>query len=112
MRFYHSLAIFLLTALLTSCYSTPEPGVGIIIVKDYNQFRIPAAEITLEQSPGIPYQVGYTDQNGEYRYTFPHPDTDQPVEVILNVFAKKGSQNGQGMIRIKPGETTTTEILM
>lgn len=112
MRLFKFFAPLILVFSLVSCYSTPDPGIGTIIVKDQNQFRIPAAEVTLEQYPGIPYNVGYTDQNGEYRYTFPHPDTDQPVEVILNVFAKKGNQNGQGMIRITPGKNTSVEIIM
>lgn len=101
---------------LSSCYQNPDYGVGIIVVKDANQFRVPAAEITLSQpgqtGAGIPFQVGYTDQNGEYSYKHIDPNTDLAVEVILNIAAKKGNKIGQGVIRIKPGEVETEDVII
>lgn len=98
---------------LTSCYQNPDYGVGIVIVLDANDFRVPSAKVTLSQpgdGSGIILVEGYTDSNGEFKYTHVPPQTGMAVEVILNVNVVKDNAIGAGIIRIKPGEVSEATI--
>jgi hypothetical protein len=112
--------VFLLFALCTavitmnSCYSDPAPGVGTIVVLDPQDFRVPAAYVRLSQpgqsGNGIILNEGYTGINGEYSYEHTDPTTGLALEVILDIYASSNGRVGQGIIRIKPGETTVEEV--
>jgi hypothetical protein len=98
---------------LSSCYQNPDYGVGIITVLDANDFRVPSAHVTLSQpgnGAGIIYAEGYTDSNGEFKYTHVPPQTGLAVEVILNVNVVKDNAIGAGIIRIKPDEISEVTI--
>lgn len=98
---------------LTSCYQDPDYGVGIVTVLDANDFRVPSAQVTLSQpgnGAGIIFVEGYTDSNGEFKYTHVPPQTDLAVEVILNVNVKKDNAIGAGIIRIKPDELSEVTV--
>ena len=94
---------------LTSCYKDPDPGTGKVIVIDVNDFRVPSADVKLSQpgqlGTGYIVNEGLTDQNGEYSYTH-----TPALEVILNISATFGAATGQGIIRIKPNETSTETV--
>jgi hypothetical protein len=98
---------------LSSCYQNPDYGVGIITVLDANDFRVPSAHVTLSQpgnGAGIIYAEGYTDSNGEFKYTHVPPQTGMAVEVILNVNVVKDNAIGAGIIRIKPDELSEVTV--
>ena len=94
--------------LLTSCYKAPEDGVAKIIVVDTNDFRVPAANITLTGPPGSFINVsGMSNLSGEWIYTH-----DPALAVILNVHVESstGPESGDGIIRITPDETSSATI--
>ncbi len=97
-----------------SCYSEPGPGTGRVIVVDENDFRVPAATVQLSQpgqlGTGFIVNEGLTDMNGEYSYTHQDPNVDMGLEVILDISATYGTATGQGIIRIKPDETSTETV--
>jgi hypothetical protein len=97
-----------------SCYGDPGPGTGKVIIIDVNDFRVPAATVKLSQpgqlNTGFIVNEGLTDQNGEYTYTHRDFQVDMGLEVILNISASYGSAVGQGIIRIKPDETSTETV--
>lgn len=98
---------------LSSCYQNPDYGVGIITVLDANDFRVPSAQVTLSQpgnGAGIIFAEGYTDSNGEFKYTHIPPQTGLAVEVILNVNVVKDTAIGAGIIRIKPDEVSEVTV--
>jgi len=97
-----------------SCYEAPKPGTGKVIVIDINDFRVPSADVKLSQpgqlGTGFIVDEGLTNQNGEYSYTHEDPNVDMGLEVILNISATYGSAVGQGIIRIKPDETSSETV--
>jgi hypothetical protein len=97
-----------------SCYSDPKPGTGKVIVIDVNDFRVPSATVKLSQpgqlGTGFIVNEGLTDMNGEYSYTHQDPNVDMGLEVILEISATFGTAVGQGIIRIKPDETSTETV--
>ena len=97
-----------------SCYGDPKPGTGVVIVVDENDFRVPAATVQLSQpgqlGTGFIINEGLTGANGEYSYTHEDPNVDMGLEVILEISASLGSATGQGIIRIKPDETSTETV--
>lgn len=94
---------------LTSCYQDPEPGVAVVVVLDANEFKVPSATVTLSQpgqnGNGIILVTGFTDISGKFAYTH-----EPALEVILNIAVAKDNKSGQGVIRVKPDETTTEEV--
>lgn len=98
----------------SSCYEPPKPGTGKVIVIDINDFRVPSADVKLSQpgqlGTGFIINEGLTNQNGEYSYTHEDPQVDMGLEVILNISATYGTAVGQGIIRIKPNETSTETV--
>ncbi|MBE2246768.1 MAG: hypothetical protein IAE67_05885 [Candidatus Competibacteraceae bacterium] len=98
----------------SSCYQDPDYGVGIVTVLDANDFRVASAEVVLSQpgqnGQGIILVQGYTDPNGEFKYTHEPPQTDLATEVILNVSVQKDNAIGAGIIRIKPNEVATVTV--
>ncbi|MCZ2442214.1 MAG: hypothetical protein LC101_00300 [Flavobacteriales bacterium] len=98
----------------SSCYQDPDYGVGIVTVLDANDFRVASAEVVLSQpgqnGAGIILVQGYTDLNGEFKYTHEPPQTQLATEVILNVSVKKDNAIGAGIIRIKPNEVTNVTV--
>lgn len=111
-------SLALATLSLNSCYTDPDPGTGVIVVTDGDDFRVPTAYVKLWQEgqlgTGTIIYQGYTDNNGELSYTHRDAQTGLGLEVILSVYAEKiiNSQlrTGQGIIRIKPGEVSTEII--
>jgi len=97
----------------TSCYEDPKAGTAKIIVVDSYDFRVPSANVQLSQ-PGIGHGYinvsGLTDLNGEFLYTHQDFQVDHGLEVILDIDATYNTSVGQGIIRIKPGETTTQTV--
>jgi hypothetical protein len=97
-----------------SCYGEPKAGTGNVIVIDENDFRVPAATVQLSQpgqlGTGYIVNEGLTNQNGEYSYTHQDPNVDMGLEVILEISATFGTATGQGIIRIKPDETSTETV--
>lgn len=97
-----------------SCYTNPDPGTGVIIVLDANDFRVPAAYVRLSQpgqtGAGIIINEGFTGNDGEYAYSHTDPENGMALEVILNIYAEKDGKVGQGIIRIKPEETSTETV--
>jgi hypothetical protein len=97
-----------------SCYENPKPGTGKVIVVDINDFRVPSADVKLSQpgqlGSGYIVNEGLTNQNGEYSYTHEDPAVDMGLEVILNISATFGTAVGQGIIRIKPNETSVETV--
>ncbi len=97
-----------------SCYEPPGPGTGKVIVIDVNDFRVPSATVQLSQpgqlGTGFIINEGLTNMNGEYSYTHVDPSTDMGLEVILDISATDGVAVGQGIIRIKPDETSTETV--
>lgn len=108
-KFLLGLGITAILAGTYSCYGDPDPGTGTIIVIDVNDFRVPSATVRLSQpgqlGTGYIINEGFTNSNGEYAYTH-----EPALEVILNVSATKDSAVGQGIIRIKPNETSTETV--
>jgi len=102
--------IFILTiSIFTSCYTPPEPGIGIVTVLDTNDFRVPSASVKL--SKGTILVEGYTDSNGEFSYTHqPNPELYQTHDVILDVNVQKGNLIGYGIIEIRVGEINERTI--
>ncbi len=96
-------------AAFSSCYEPPGPGTGKVIVIDQNDFRVPSATVKLSQpgqlGTGYIVNEGLTDLNGEYSYTH-----EPALEVILDISATYGTAVGQGIIRIKPDETSTETV--
>src|SRR5688572_13309299 len=92
-----------------SCYGDPEPGTGIVTVRDSNDLLVPSAVVQLSQPGqlGTGYIVveGLTDMQGRYSYTH-----EPALEVILDISASNGPSSGQGIIRIKPNETTEETV--
>lgn len=116
-------AIILATSLLQSCYRDPSPGVAAITVLDKNKFRVPNAKVTLSQSGekgnGIIYNEGFTDFNGEYKFSLVFPDDGHQgigqglaLPAILKVVVEKEGLLGQAQVTIKPGETTERQIFI
>lgn len=105
MRKPATLLLFLLavsvTPFLQSCYKAPGEGTARILVIDENQLRVPYASVTLSQ--GSINMAGTTDFEGKAEFT-------NELEVILSVEAKKGDKQGEGIARIKPGQTITEVI--
>ncbi len=97
-----------------SCYSDPGPGTGKVIVIDVNDFRVPSATVKLSQpgqlGTGFILNEGLTDMNGEYSYTHQDFQVDFGTEVILDISATAGTAVGQGIIRIKPDETSVETV--
>lgn len=89
------------TPLFQACYKAPGEGTARILVIDENQLRVPYASVTLSQ--GSINMAGTTDFEGKAEFT-------NELEVILSVEAKKGDKQGEGIARIKPGETITEVI--
>jgi hypothetical protein len=107
------LSIITVSLTFSGCYEDPTYGVGIVTVLDQNDFKVPSAEVTLSQQgngSGVILEQGYTDGNGQFKYTHVPPQTDLAVEVILNVNVQKGNYIGAGIIRIKPNEVSTVDI--
>lgn len=117
-RFMKKLALIFVIAVGVaasySCYGEPGPGTGKVIVIDENDFRVPAATVQLSQpgqlGTGFIVNEGLTDMNGEYSYTHQDPNVDMGLEVILEISATLGTATGQGIIRIKPDETSTETV--
>lgn len=113
-KFAAAFVLFAVVLGMSSCYTDPAPGTGVVIVLDANDFRVPAAYVKLSQpgqsGNGIIINEGYTDNNGEYAYTHTDPETGLALEVILNIYASKDGKVGQGIIRIKPEETSFEEV--
>ncbi len=100
--------------LLSSCYTPPTPGTGVIRVVDNNDFLVPGATVQLSQpgqnNTGYIVVTGLTNLTGEYSYTH-----EPPLEVILNIRAYMGSTvpaNPCNMIRIVPGETSYKTVTL
>lgn len=89
------------TPFLQSCYKEPGEGTARVLVIDENQLRVPYASVTLSQ--GSILMTGITDYNGVAEFK-------NKLEVILNVEAQKGAKEGEGIARIKPGQTITEVI--
>lgn len=89
-----------------SCYSPPGFGTGKIIVVDEFDFRVPSATVMLSQpgqlGTGYIINEGLTNMSGEYSYTH-----EPALEVILDISVTEGIRSGEGIIRIKPDETST-----
>lgn len=102
-------AVVVAAGMFSSCYQDPGPGTGKVIVVDVNDFRVPSATVKLSQpgqlGTGYIVNEGLTDVNGEYAYTH-----EPALEVILNISATYGAAVGQGIIRIKPDETSTETV--
>lgn len=98
----------------SSCYEAPKPGTGKVTVIDVNDFRVPSATVKLSQpgqlGTGFIVNEGLTNMNGEYSYTHVDPNVDMGLEVILNISATFGTAVGQGIIRIKPDETSEETV--
>jgi hypothetical protein len=92
-----------------SCYGDPQPGTGKVIVIDVNDFRVPSATVKLAQpgqlGTGFIVNEGFTNAQGEYSYTH-----EPALEVILDISATFGTATGQGIIRIKPDETSVETV--
>lgn len=84
-----------------SCYKEPKPGVGRVIVINASKNRVPNATVKL--SNGNINETMMTDVNGVCTY-------ENKLEVILNVEARRGTQMGSGILRVKPGQTNTSVI--
>ena len=84
------------------------------MVLDAQDFRVPGAYVRLSQQgqsgAGIILNEGYTGIDGEYAYEHHDPTTNLALEVILDIYAEKNGQTGQGIIRIKPEETVIEEV--
>lgn len=97
-----------------SCYADPKPGTGNVIVVDENDFRVPSATVKLSQpgqlGTGFIVFEGLTNLNGEVSYTHVDPNVDMGLEVILEISATFGTATGQGIIRIKPDETSVETV--
>ena len=93
----------------SSCYQEPGPGTGKVRVVDASDFLVPSATVKLSQPGqlGTGYIVfeGLTNMSGEISYTH-----EPALEVILNISATSGALVGQGIIRIKPDETSTETV--
>lgn len=109
-RIFGILLLVITVSAMSSCYQDPEPGTGVVTVIDENDFRVPSATVTLSQpgqlGTGFIVNEGLTNMNGEYSYTHVDPAVDMGLEVILNISATFGTAVGQGIIRIKPNETS------
>jgi hypothetical protein len=108
-KFLLFVAIVIAAGSFSSCYEPPGPGTGKVIVVDINDFRVPSANVKLSQpgqlGTGYIVNEGLTNQNGEYSYTH-----EPALEVILDISATFGTAVGQGIIRIKPDETSTETV--
>lgn len=93
--------IALMSITLHSCYKEPRPGIGRVIVINQNKNRVPNATVKL--SNGNINETLMTDVNGTCTY-------ENKLEVILNVEARRGTQVGTGILRVKPGQTNTSVI--
>lgn len=102
-QFSFLFAILCIWAIFTpySCYKEPKPGVGRVIVINQNKNRVPNATVKL--SNGNINETRMTDVNGVCTY-------ENKLEVILNVEARRGTQVGTGILRVKPGQTNTSVI--
>jgi len=98
----------------SSCYETPKPGTGKVVIVDVNDFRVPSATVRLTQpgqlGTGFIVAEGLTDLNGEFVYTHEDPNVDMGLEVILDIDAVYNNAVGQGIIRIKPNETSVEQV--
>ena len=103
------LSILVLAGAFSSCYQPPSPGTGKVTVVDQNDFRVPSATVKLSQpgqlGTGYIINEGLTNMSGEYSYTH-----EPALEVILDISATYGTAVGQGIIRIKPNETSTETV--
>lgn len=88
-----------------SCYKEPAPGQVKIIVVNEDKVRIPFAQVRIHKDDkGSPINESLTtDFFGELVFEY-------PLEVILDVDARRDVQIGKGIIRVIPG-TRSVEII-
>lgn len=72
-----------------------------MIVINSSKNRVPNATVKL--SNGNINEVLMTDVNGVCAY-------ENKLEVILNIEARRGTQVGTGILRVKPGQTNTSVV--
>lgn len=110
------LIITLIIVTLSSCYTPPDPGIGIVRVLD-NGYRVPSAYIKLTQpgqtGTGNLLIEGWSDWNGEFTYTHqPHPELYQTHDVIFNVYVQKDGKTGTGILEVRVNEVNTSVIIL